>query len=577
MRFPVPILSALTLMLVLAAPALAARGVGEVNMPSDEYARLDRFEAHFIGEADQAFNKQQWRNAAKTYDAFLLEYPRSRALPYAILRKARSLHHDGKRYEAIKVYNEVMDYFPNHLPYAAPALYYIGLAYWESGDEQDAMTAWAEMAEDVDYQKHNFAADAINRLARYLKGKGQIDKAVTYFRQIAVEFRTRNRDSANEAMEEVIYHYVRRKPDEDALRTFYRDTKTFDRHRTRDVPDDLDKDWAYWSRVKDYVGHHGRFDRDAEKAAERYYAYWTQTIGDRFQGNDDFRISMIHWQRIADGNAEAWMQRLDKQFANHQKAEDWDRILKWIGVYAQHENKVREYYAKLTFEKMSNGQIRNLMALLWDRVRDETMARAAFAKLNLSEMNDAQLGSLARYLWRKDGSLVEQVCRRFDDQEAGLMELLRYYQFAENLEKGVPLADSLTGSPAYAAEATWIKAEMLHAGRKWPEALEAYRAASMTDAYGERSLWKIADCYVRMGKIDNAVAQLREIENFVPKQASQAALRIAHVYRDAKRQSNYIAELRDVLKKYPRSSQSSAAHRELEALGVRIGGGVDAE
>jgi hypothetical protein len=48
------------------------------------------------------------------------------------------------------------------------------------------------------------------------------------------------------------------------------------------------------------------------------------------------------------------------------------------------------------------------------------------------------------------------------------------------------------------------------------------------------------------------------------------------VYRRADQRDQYIAALRAVLKKYPKSGQSSSAHQELEKLNVRIGGGVDA-
>ena len=80
-----------------------------------------------------------------------------------------------------------------------------------------------------------------------------------------------------------------------------------------------------------------------------------------------------------------------------------------------------------------------------------------------------------------------------------------------------------------------------------------------------------------LGRTAPAVTQLREIESFFKDQAAEAALRIAYVYRDAKAQDRYVSALRGVLKKYPKSSQSSEAHQRLEELGVRIGGGVDAE
>ena len=65
--------------------------------------------------------------------------------------------------------------------------------------------------------------------------------------------------------------------------------------------------------------------------------------------------------------------------------------------------------------------------------------------------------------------------------------------------------------------------------------------------------------------------------DFFKDRAPEAALRIAYIQRDAGRKPQFVAQLRAVLKKYPKSSQSSQAHQELEKLGVRIGGGVDAD
>jgi TolA-binding protein len=59
--------------------------------------------------------------------------------------------------------------------------------------------------------------------------------------------------------------------------------------------------------------------------------------------------------------------------------------------------------------------------------------------------------------------------------------------------------------------------------------------------------------------------------------APRAAFQEAAYYKNAGLQKEAIAAFRRVLKKYPKSSESSAAHLELERLGVRIGGGVDTE
>ena len=55
------------------------------------------------------------------------------------MRKARCLHRLGGRFKAIEAYQEVLDYFPNRVRYAAAALYYQGLCHWRNGEEAKAV------------------------------------------------------------------------------------------------------------------------------------------------------------------------------------------------------------------------------------------------------------------------------------------------------------------------------------------------------------------------------------------------------------------------------------------------------
>ena len=65
------------------------------------------------------------------------------------------------------------------------------------------------------------AAAAINKLAENLKKQGKPDKAVSYFAQVAIDFRRANPNAARHAMGQTILYHVRTKPDEAKLREFY--------------------------------------------------------------------------------------------------------------------------------------------------------------------------------------------------------------------------------------------------------------------------------------------------------------------------------------------------------------------
>ncbi len=551
----------------------------EVEMPDKEYKLLDTFEAHQLSKADKLFNDKEYRAAAAGYDTFILDFPRSDAVSYALVRMARCLHLEEKRFQAIKRYNEVLDYFPNDILYAGAALYYIGQCHWQNGDVEQAMKAWAEMAEDEDYSRHYLAAGAINQLAENLQKQGRHDQAVAYFKQVAIDFRRSNDKSARKAMWKVIPHYVKKQPDESKLREFYGEVRGFE-HRPIDVPADLEEDQRYWGKVIYLVERYDDFTDLQRDLRERYFRYWAGVMTGRFPQWDEYQIALANFHRVSEGSVERWMQRIDHQFKEYQEPGDYDRIVKWITIYRRHPEKIAKYYNMLTFAKMSNEAITELLKTCFDSIKDPEMARNVFYKLRLGEMTDRNRRDLERYLWDRDIDLVRDVCMTYDDQAQGKLELLRAYHWRrrhrgdhDSAEKGIVLADEVAAEPKYAAEAFYKKGELLQWERKWEEAIATFRRADNPPS----NLFRMAECYAKMGRLEAAIAQLREIENFFKPKAPEAGLRIAYYYRDAGIKDRFISSLRAVLKKYPESGQSSRAHQELEELGVKMGGGVNAE
>jgi len=79
-------------------PAVAAPdGVREVTLSDEELEKLDRFEEHTLAKADQAFSKEQYRQARAEYNSFIVEFPRSRLIPYTTNLKHREDFHDVVR------------------------------------------------------------------------------------------------------------------------------------------------------------------------------------------------------------------------------------------------------------------------------------------------------------------------------------------------------------------------------------------------------------------------------------------------------------------------------------------------
>ncbi|MFP4105111.1 MAG: tetratricopeptide repeat protein [Phycisphaerae bacterium] len=573
-RAPIVWTLAVAAVCLLGEPVLAGRGDdSEVNFSNKEFAKLERFEAHALTKADKSFNTDQFRQAASLYEAFILEYGKSKAVPYALMRWGRSLHKDNKRNEAVKQYQEVLDYFPNAVQYAAAALYYKGLAHYQNGDKKLAVKAWAEMAKDKDYSRHFLAAGAINKLADYFREQNQPAVAVKYYEQVAEDFRRSNESASRSAISHVIYHYIRIAPNEPKLREFYKTVNGFD-WGPRKIPADLEKDKEYWGRVLRYVREKAHFDENQGELRANYFRYWAEQMDGRFPQWDDYQIALANYKRQYEKDTGKWMQRLDEQFKRTHKEGDYAHVVKWIRLFHEQKPKVMQYYGMLDFSKMKAPTVVELMYVLYNDVQDKAMADNVFGKIKLKELSDSAKENLANGLQRRMPDLVPKVCAAFEDPDYGNWVLLQHYSRQKDLEKALPLADKMALVEEYAAEAIWLKAELLERAKKYDQAIAAYRQSDRAP----ENAYKIASCYAAKGKLNPAISELRQIENFFKDHRARAALRIAFLYRDFKMKDQYIAALRSVTSKYPDSGESSTAHTKLEEMGVtRIKGGVDAD
>ncbi len=569
-------------LLTCAIAALATAGLGhadpEPTFPAHEREELPEREAEVLNQADRQFAARQFPAATASYDAFIMEFPRSRAVPYALLRKSRSLHLDNKRVAAIREYNEVPEYFPNQAAYAAPAIFYMGLAHAENGHMDQARRAWRRMVEDFEYVEHPLAAEAMNRLADGLVEKGHWPEAVRYYRKVAVDYRTRNANAANHGIARMTEFLIRIRPDERQLRALFAEAGGFG-EQPRPVPEDLSDDRDYWGAVRDLVERHGQFDDGQEVEAQQYFTYWAGLLLRQQRDWDDFQIAAIGWQYRADGDRAGWVRRLDRQFQDHQRDGDFLRIVRWIRAFRDERPKAMEYYDRIQFPRMDATEIFALMRALYEDVGDAALATHAFREFNWNGIPDRASGQtdkvgIARYLWRRNPDQVEEVYRQLDDKDLGQIELLRFYSSRREVDKAIPVAGVLTEHPEHADEALWTLAGLLQEAERFAEALAAYRRV---DRVPDR-LWKIAECHEGLGEVDKAIGALREIEAAFEPLAPQAALEIAYLYDRAGNRDHYLAHLRHVLRRYPASEEARKAHLALErASRLRLGRGIQTD
>jgi TolA-binding protein len=560
----------------LAAACLLLPAFGQdADLAESDREQMDPFEKHSLAKADKVFNEKQFRAAAAQYDSFLIEFPQSRVRAYVVFRKARATDLDNKRFEAIRKYKEVLDYFPDS-SHAAAALYFIGECHMDTGDPDNAVKAWSEMTQDKDYRKHPLAATALNKLAENAWKTKSFETGLACYEQVVADFRTANPNAAEQAMNKVIEYRMLTEPDEPRLRAFYVKAEGFNA-APQTIKDDPATLPAYWAFIRYRIRHQYGPSLQADAPRQKFHRYWSDAMEGKCPDNDDFQIDYIDFRFIEENDLTRRAKRLDAQFEKYQKPGDYARIVRWLGLYKGNKAKLNEYYSKLDLAKMSQPGVEQLVFALLNQ-QEYAMALNAFDKLLFQNMTDAARENFSRRLWEyvRAGfsvTAMERIANSFTDKDYGAMTLLRYYAWIQNAKDGIPIGERLKSNPKFSTEALTIMGTLYVASRQYEKAISCYQQAENPPD----TSFKIADCYNRLGKLDAAVSTLREVENFFAKVAPPAAMTIAGYYNQAGLTNKYIAELRAVMKKYRGSSESSTAHEELEKKGFKTGGGVDSE
>ena len=583
---------------LLGSSATGADGdAREVSLSDEELKRLDTFEAHTLAKADQVFNKQQYRQARAEYESFILEFSRSKLIPYALLRKGRCSQLDDKRFKAIADYREIMDYFPNDVKYAAAALYYIGDCHSANGDVQKAVKAWAKLAGDKEYRKEYLGAPAINQLADYLMKQEKEAEAVKYYEQVAVDFRKDNHNASVHARDPVIRYFVRTSPSEPNFRRFYTNMRTFE-HNPRTVPADLTEDQTYWDVLRHCIRQHGGFGETDAQARKSFYTYWSgQMQGkftaslaadgtDRIEYGDDFHIELANFLFLANGDRGSWYQYLDRQYSRLQKPGNWQRTVRWMVLYAGNPTKVEQYFRKINLAGVGNDARVALMEALWETPDTKPLARQMMDKLAFGEMSNdelgrlalhfhednqvlsarfiskidfakmtgAQAGSLARSFWPKDQQISKMLLPKIrygeieDKEIAGVAR--RFWDCSGEVVEDVCLRikDKALG-----------KFELLHYYHSrhhgWnPRAgLPLADALVKVDLYATEAWWAKAEFHDSLKEYAKAIAAYQNCQN------EPANLwRIAHCHWKLKKPASALTQLREIENFFPGEASKAA-------------------
>ncbi|MFN4872334.1 MAG: tetratricopeptide repeat protein [Akkermansiaceae bacterium] len=557
---------------ILASATVSAQNQAgqEILYPSAAFSKLDTFEGVNLEDADKLYKNGDFNGAFAAYKAYSFEFPKSKAMPYVLLRMGRCLHKLDKRNAAIKGYQDVVDYYPDDVSYAAAALYYIGECHGQNGEEDKQTAVWARMVKDDDYVTQPNSGTALTHLGEAMQKLGKHEEAAEYQWRTAVAFLQTNHAAAAAARGSVLFHYAVRSPNHEKLKEFYVAASGFDgQGRSTDKPEE---DGRYWGAVFNTI-----LDTRIETAIrEKACAYWTAKLGERFTDNDELRRLYCEANLVHEKKADLWRGRLEKQFAL--KPATMERLMQWCG-YLRSDPKFRaEFFAKNSkgiIASLKPNEMMSMMAGLSHPHEMHEEAKVVMRAIRTDGMTDEELKRYA------------MLCANYQTEEEVMRHLARIkdklfatkarfdYYFARShrnapfMEKALAEIPELSKSPQYSDGLTWTKATLLQNLGRHEEAIEAFRAANKQPD----STFEITNCLVALKQYPQAIQTVSELESVGGSVASSASWRVADIYRISGDKAKEVSQLRTVLRRYPKTKESAAAHDRLESYGVALVGG----
>ena len=299
-------------------------------------------------------------------------------------------------------------------------------------------------------------------------------------------------------------------------------------------------------------------------------------MGDRFVENDSLRKQWCDAIYVSEKDVAAWKARLEKQFAH--KTAAIKRVLQWC-EYLKVQPKLRSaFFAEKSKSLLASMKTPEKIALVGNLRHPHGMhdeAQAVIRMISPNGMSDEELVKYAnlvahyepeetvlRYLGRiKDKGVATKA--RFDYYNA------RSHRNKANAEKALAEIPALLKNPKYAGGLVMRQAQLLQGIGRHEEAIKSYRSANVQPA----STWGVADCQIALKAYGEAIKTVKQLESVGGKTAAQASLKIADIYRVSSQKGKEVTQLRLILKRYPKSSQSSEAHNRLERYGVALTGG----
>ncbi len=500
---------------------------------AEQVKTMNAFERAQYLKGLNALNAKQYRSAALEFERFTLQFQSSDMKPYMIFLRAYSLYCAKDRNKAISVFNEVVDYFPGEINAAAPAIYYRGMAHFDNGDYAKGMTSMKEVIDDADYQEHRVAASASLQLVRNYWRNKEPEKAAAYLKQIFDNFRKKAPSTADSARDLYVAYCM-----------------ATGRHKEYQA-------WYFETFAADAVEKKLNREQFRINMAELPYRLVVHYYHSLF--NHDDRINKYRGYKKKGGTdpyEQVWqvLKDLRSSYEKEGKLWDWFEHVIRLNVYrrfmkpAELEDIVAQcckHVATLSIEKDVNRRVNcynHIVSLLIQarRFDQATYVNNRIDNLKTRGWNEYEI-LRHQNKWQESIAQLDRIRANFKDDA----NLVRRANWARG----------------------WIYRDQL---RKYDDAIAAYREV----ADPPRNLWDIAECHKRKNDKNAAIRQYIEIENAFPNDGPAAAWARADYYHHLGDKTMAVKEGRYIMKKYPKSRQSSYAHQLLEKYGIETGGGV---
>jgi len=480
------------------------------HLPANKYQQLDVFQRSAYDKAAALARSKDYRAAAHAFKKFRNDFPDSPATAHILFLRAYNLHLVKDRNAAIKVYNEVLDYFPGEISPASAALYHMATAHQQNGEPDRALELMREMAADEDYRSHPLAANALGYLADHASNSGKNVEAVAYWKQIIDDFSDKNRHAVANAQHKAASYYINN-----------RQAGSYEEYRSGN-----NQDPAFRKGLVDHIWHVAR-----------------HTLNHRPNDPDGRK-----WHR---GTVSAFFGYFKSRKGTYQKASDpWSYYTRGMD-FLTHCHGTRDEISLFVDEASQyispiddKGRADGMWAFLVDRLKEARHYDRA--RHCLTKMTDRPFAAYKEY------------------------EILAHEQKWDPAARQLETVEAM-GNPYWTRRAMRARATIYryHLGR-YAEAIDLFQKVDDPPT----TLWDIQDCYIRWGKLTEALTTLTTIENMFPDHAANAAWHKAAYLDRFNQKPQAIAAARRILKVYPRSPASSQAHQLLEKHNVKTGGGV---